>query len=149
MVIFSILASYPVFHFAGIKEFLSPEPRGSSASIHVCYEIWPSWIRLSYQVGFTFGHILLPSIFIVSILVFYLNEELRNPFRKCSAFFKNIHDSPSLRYKQFSFTMTLEDFLNSFCHQTGEKKYLLSVLHVLLDVETIEKTTPLHLCQRE
>ena len=69
MVIFSMLSTYPVFHFAGIDELLSPEPQGSSASIYVCHEIWPSWIRLSYQVGFTFGHILLPSIFIVSIHV--------------------------------------------------------------------------------
>ena len=64
MIISSVVATYPVFHFSGINPIFSLQSQG--ANIHVCHEMWPNWLRLSYQVVFSFGHIFLPSIFIVS-----------------------------------------------------------------------------------
>ena len=69
----SLLATYPIFHFSGISTVMSlqsvpPLDVGSTVHIKVCHEIWPKGVRLSYQIGFSIGHILLPSLFIVSTI---------------------------------------------------------------------------------
>jgi len=64
MIFSSVGVTYPVFHFSRINSIFSLQSQ--EQNIYVCHEMWPNWLRLSYQVMFSFGHILLPSIFIVS-----------------------------------------------------------------------------------